>query len=142
MARLAEIPTIVGVKDATGNVARVSAQRHHCGTDFCQLSGNDDMALAFNACGGGGCISVTANVAPGLCSQFQTATSEGRWDDALALQDRLWPLHHALFPAASPGPVNYALSRVRPDSPPEFLLPITWPSKSSRTMGELALETA
>ena len=139
MARLAEIPTIVGVKDATGNVARVSAQRHYCGPDFCQLSGNDDMALAFNASGGVGCISVSANVAPRLCADFQTATLEGRWADALALQDRLWPLHHALFTDASPGPVKYALSRVHPDFPKELRLPMTWPSEASRKAVDDAL---
>lgn len=139
MARLSEIPTIVGVKDATGNVARVSAQRHYCGPDFCQLSGNDDMALAFNASGGVGCISVSANVAPRLCADFQTATLEGRWADALALQDRLWPLHHALFTDASPGPVKYALSRVRPDFPKELRLPMTWPSEASRKAVDDAL---
>ena len=95
--------TIVGVKDATGNLGRVSAQRLACGEDFIQLSGNDDMALGFNAMGGVGCISVTANVAPRLCSDFQKATREGRWDDALKLQDRLYPLHAALFTDASPG---------------------------------------
>lgn len=142
MARLAEIPTIVGVKDATGNIARVSAQRHYCGKDFCQLSGNDDMALAFNVGGGAGCISVTANVAPGLCAQFQKACLEGRWQDALALQDRLWPLHHALFTDASPGPVKYALSRVRPDFPKDLRLPMTWPSENARNAVDSALEHA
>src|SRR3982751_5461441 len=93
MARLAKIAKVVAVKDATGNLARVSAQRQACGEDFIQLSGNDDMALGFNAMGGKGCISVTANVAPRLCSQFQEAMREGRWDDALELQDRLFPLH-------------------------------------------------
>src|SRR3546814_13972481 len=75
------------------------------------------MALAFNAGGGRGCISVTANVAPGLSAQFQKAMLEGRWADALSFQDRLWPLHDALFTDASPGPVKYALSRVRPEMP-------------------------
>lgn len=139
MARLAEIPTIIGVKDATGNVARVSSQRHYCGPDFCQLSGNDDMALGFNVSGGVGCISVSANVAPRLCADFQKATREGRWADALALQDKLWPLHHALFTDASPGPVKYALSRVRPDFPKELRLPMTWPSEASRKAVDAAL---
>lgn len=142
MARLAAIPGIAGVKDATGNIARVSAQRHYCGPDFCQLSGNDDMALAFNAAGGVGCISVTANVAPGLCAQFQTAMLEGHWAEALALQDRLWPLHHALFTDASPGPVKYALSRVRADFPTDLRLPMTWPSEASRKLVDEALEHA
>src|SRR5207237_4481690 len=113
LAELAKLPSIVGIKDATGNLGRVSAQRLACGTDFVQLSGNDETALAFNAMGGVGCISVTANVAPRLCSDFQRATREGRWDDALKLQDRLYPLHIALFSDASPAPTKYALSRVR-----------------------------
>lgn len=143
MARLAaDYPTIVGVKDATGAIARVSSQRHHCGADFCQLSGNDDMALAFNAGGGRGCISVTANVAPGLSAQFQKAMLEGRWADALSLQDRLWPLHDALFTDASPGPVKYALSRVRPEMPGELRLPMTWPSETSQKAVDRALEHA
>src|SRR3954451_3843164 len=97
MARLSHLPNVVGVKDATGNLARVSAQRLACGEQFLQLSGNDDMALGFHAMGGKGCISVSANVAPNLCSQFQEATREGRWDEALELQDHLFPLHAALF---------------------------------------------
>jgi 4-hydroxy-tetrahydrodipicolinate synthase len=104
LAEVAKHPKIVAIKDATGNLARVSAQRLACGEDFVQLSGNDDMALGFNAMGGVGCVSVTANVAPKLCSEFQKATREGRWDDALALQDKLYPLHAALFSDASPAP--------------------------------------
>src|SRR4029079_15924423 len=106
LAAISKHPKIVSVKDATGNLGRVSDQRLKCGEDFCQLSGNDDMALGFNAMGGVGCISVTANVAPKLCSDFQKATREGRWDDALKLQDRLYPLHAALFSDASPAPTK------------------------------------
>jgi 4-hydroxy-tetrahydrodipicolinate synthase len=135
-------PKIVGVKDATGNLARVTAQRLACGKDFVQLSGNDDMALGFNAMGGVGCISVTANVAPKLCSDFQKATREGRWDDALELQDRLYPLHAALFSDASPGPTKYALSRVRPGFPIELRLPLTEPSETSKRAVDAALEHA
>lgn len=143
MHRLAsEFRSIIGVKDATGNIGRVTAQRLACGEGFVQLSGNDETALAFNAMGGRGCISVTANVAPALCAAFQTATAEGRWEDALALQDRLYPLHDALFSDSSPGPVKYALSRVRPDMPVEVRLPITWPSASSRAAVDRALEIA
>ena len=98
LAEVSRLPTVVGVKDATGNLARVTAQRLACGEQFCQLSGNDDMALGFNAMGGVGCISVTANVAPQLCSEFQEAMREGRWDEALELQDRLYPLHAACSP--------------------------------------------
>ncbi|HZV56906.1 MAG TPA: 4-hydroxy-tetrahydrodipicolinate synthase [Sphingobium sp.] len=143
MHRLAqEFPSIVGVKDATGNLGRVTAQRLACGTDFCQLSGNDETALAFNAMGGVGCISVTANVAPRLCADFQTACSEGRWTDARALHDRLYPLHDALFTDSSPGPIKYALSRVRGDMGTEVRLPITWPSSASRATVDRALEIA
>jgi 4-hydroxy-tetrahydrodipicolinate synthase len=142
MARLAEIPTIVGIKDATGNAARVTAQRLACGEDFVQLSGNDDMALGFMAMGGAGCISVTANVAPKLCAQFQQACLGGNWKTALALQDRLFALHVALFTDSSPGPTKYALSRVRPDFPTELRLPVTWPSEASRAAVDAALATA
>ena len=142
MEKLSRLPAIVGVKDATGNLARVSAQRLACGEQFVQLSGNDDMALGFNAMGGRGCISVSANVAPKLCSQFQEATREGRWDEALELQDRLFPLHAALFSDASPGPVKYALSRVRNGFPPELRAPMTPPSDASRKAVDAALEHA
>ena len=103
LAKIASTRRSSAIKDATGNLGRVSAQRLACGEEFVQLSGNDDMALGFNAMGGTGCISVTANVAPRLCSDFQTAMREGRWEDALKLQDRLYPLHAALFSDASPG---------------------------------------
>lgn len=134
--------TIVGIKDATGNLGRVTAQRLACGPDFCQLSGNDETALGFNAMGGRGCISVTANVAPRLSAQFQAACLAGKWDEALVLQDRLYPLHDALFSDSSPGPVKYALSRVRADMPGDVRLPITWPSEQSRLAVDRALEIA
>jgi len=142
MARLAKIPNIVGVKDATGNLARVTEQRLDCGTDFCQLSGNDDMALGFMAMGGRGCISVTANVAPRLCAEFQNACLAGEWGQALALQDRLYPLHAALFTDSSPGPAKYALNRLRPDFPLDLRLPLTPPSEASRRAVDLALDHA
>ena len=142
MARLARLPSVIAVKDATGNLARVSAQRQACGEQFIQLSGNDDMALGFNAMGGVGCISVTANAAPRLCAEFQAATREGRWDEALALQDRLYPLHAALFSDASPGPVKYALSRVRPGFPAELRAPMTEPSTASKAAVDAALAHA
>jgi len=97
MGELAKLDNIVGVKDATGDVVRVSHQRATCGTDFCQLSGEDASALGFNVHGGVGCISVTANVAPKLCADFQNATLAGDWATALELQDRLLPLHTAIF---------------------------------------------
>ena len=142
LAQVAKHPKIVAVKDATGNLGRVSAQRLACGEDFIQLSGNDDMALGFNAMGGVGCISVTANVAPRFCSEFQKATREGRWDEALKLQDRLYPLHAALFTDASPAPTKYALSRVRPGFPAELRLPLVEPSDTSRRAVDAALEYA
>ncbi|MEM9028869.1 MAG: 4-hydroxy-tetrahydrodipicolinate synthase [Pseudomonadota bacterium] len=112
MARCAALPNVVGVKDATANLARASLQRQACGPDFLMLSGEDATALAFNAHGGMGCISVTANVAPALCAQFQAATLRGDFRSALELQDRLMPLHDALFMEPSPGPVKYAVSRI------------------------------
>jgi 4-hydroxy-tetrahydrodipicolinate synthase len=142
MARLSRLPNVIAVKDATGNLARVSAQRQACGEEFVQLSGNDDMALGFNAMGGVGCISVTANVAPRLCSEFQAATREGRWDDALKLQDQLFPLHAALFSDASPGPVKYSMSRVRPGFSTELRPPMTEPSDASRQAVDAALAHA
>ena len=142
LATIAKHPKIVAVKDATGNLGRVSAQRLACGEQFIQLSGNDDMALGFNAMGGVGCISVSANVAPKLCSEFQKATREGRWDDALKLQDKLYPLHAALFTDASPAPTKYALSRIRNDFPAEARLPIVEPSEASKRAVDAALEHA
>lgn len=110
MARLAKLPNIIGTKDATAKIERVSLQRLACGTDFIQLSGEDGTALGFNAHGGIGCISVTANVAPALCAQMQAATLTGDFAAALTIQDRLMPLHDALFVETNPGPVKYACS--------------------------------
>lgn len=110
MGELAKLENIVGVKDATGDIVRVSHQRATCGKEFCQLSGEDASALGFNVHGGVGCISVTANVAPKLCAEFQEATLNGNWDRALELQDLLLPLHTAIF--VEPGLVGakYGLS--------------------------------
>jgi 4-hydroxy-tetrahydrodipicolinate synthase len=110
MARLAELKNIAGVKDATAKLDRVSLQRQACGEDFIQLSGEDGTALGFNAHGGQGCISVTSNVAPRLCSEFQDACLAGDYKKALKLQDRLMPLHVNLFIESNPAPVKYALS--------------------------------
>ncbi len=142
LARLAKIPSIVGIKDASGIVARVTAHRLGCGPDFLQLSGNDEMALGFNASGGQGCISVTANVAPRLCAEFQAASLSG--DTALAhrLNEKLFPLHLALFTDASPGPVKYAMSRVADWMTPDLRLPMTPPSASSRSAVDAALKVA
>ncbi len=112
MLRLFKLKNIVGVKDATANMARVSQQRAALGTDFLQLSGEDATALGFMAHGGHGCISVTANIAPALCSEFQLACLAGNFRLALQLQDRLMPLHDALFVESNPGPVKYAASKL------------------------------
>lgn len=113
MARLHEAcPNIIGVKDATADLSRVSMQRHRLGPDFVQLSGEDITALAFNAHGGRGCISVTANIAPALCSRFQEATLSGDYKSALAIQDKLAPLHKALFIEPNPTGVKYAAERL------------------------------
>lgn len=141
MAELAQLPGIVGLKDATGNIARVSAQRAACGPGFVQLSGNDDMALAFNAMGGQGCISVTANVAPRLCADVQEAMLAGDYARALVLNDLLWPLHAALFSDSSPGPTKYALSRLGRMTG-EVRLPITEPSPASRAAVDAAMAHA
>jgi 4-hydroxy-tetrahydrodipicolinate synthase len=142
LARLSKIPTIVGVKDASGIISRVTAHRLGCGSDFCQLSGNDDMALAFNALGGVGCISVTANVAPKLCAEFQQACAAGDLARAQKLNDRLFPLHTALFTDASPGPVKYALTRVFDDIAEDMRLPLTPCSLTSRKAVDEALVIA
>jgi 4-hydroxy-tetrahydrodipicolinate synthase len=110
MKRLFELKNIAGVKDATANMTRVSQQRAAMGEDFNQLSGEDITALGFNAHGGHGCISVTSNVAPRLCSEFQAACRRGDYASALKLQDKLTPLHINLFVETSPSPVKYALS--------------------------------
>ena len=110
MGELAKLPRIVGVKDATGDITRVSHQRATCGADFIQLSGEDASALGFNAHGGVGCISVTANVAPRLCADFQAATLDGDYKTALSLQDRLMPLHTAIFLEPGLAGAKYGLS--------------------------------
>ncbi|WP_375287912.1 4-hydroxy-tetrahydrodipicolinate synthase [Sphingomonas sp.] len=132
----------VGVKDASGVLQRASQHRAALGADFCQLSGNDDLALAFNAHGGVGCISVTANVAPRLCADFQRACADGDYATARDLHDRLFALHVALFTDASPGPVKYAMTRVRPGFPEALRLPMTWPSEASRAAVDVGLARA
>jgi 4-hydroxy-tetrahydrodipicolinate synthase len=112
MGALAKLDMIVGVKDATGDLARVAKQRLTCGTDFVQLSGEDATAVGFNAMGGQGCISVTANVAPNLCSAVQEATLAGDYAKALELSDKLMPLHLAIFLEPGVVGVKYAMSRL------------------------------
>jgi len=134
--------TVVAIKDATSDLVRVSKHREGVPAGFAQLSGNDDLALAFNAMGGVGCISVTANVAPRLCAEFQGACASGEYAAALDYQDLLYPLHAALFSDASPGPVKYALNRLRPEISAELRLPMTPPSEASRAAVDAALEHA
>src|SRR6201991_396502 len=112
MKRLFELKNIAGVKDATANMTRVSQQRAACGPDFNQLSGEDITALGFNAHGGHGCISVTSNVAPRLCAEFQAACPRGDYPAALKLQDKLTPLHINIFCETSPAPIKYAMSLI------------------------------
>ncbi|WP_353216867.1 4-hydroxy-tetrahydrodipicolinate synthase [Sandarakinorhabdus sp.] len=138
MAILSQLPRIIGVKDATGNIARVAQQRLACGPEFIQLSGNDDMALGFNAQGGVGAISVTANVAPRLCAQLQEASLRGDHAAALAINDLLQPLHAALFADASPGPTKYALHRLGRMGP-DVRLPIAAPSSAAMAAVDAAL---
>ncbi|UWQ97394.1 4-hydroxy-tetrahydrodipicolinate synthase [Rhodobacteraceae bacterium M385] len=141
MGELAKLPMIVGVKDATADLARVSKQRASCGTDFIQMSAEDASALGFNAHGGVGCISVTANVAPKLCAEFQAAMRAGDFATALQYQDRLMPLHEAIF--AEPGVcgVKYAMSVLGLCSD-EVRLPLVGVEDSTKAAIEAALRHA
>ena len=138
MARLFELKNIVGVKDATANVARVSLQRQAMGPDFVQLSGEDATALGFMAHGGHGCISVTSNVAPRLCSEMQEACLAGDYGAALRVQDRLMPLHTALFVETNPAPAKFALSALGRMSD-EVRLPMVPVSERARATVRSAL---
>ncbi|MBL9069811.1 MAG: 4-hydroxy-tetrahydrodipicolinate synthase [Sphingopyxis sp.] len=142
MCRLAEIPKVVATKDASGDLARVTMHRAVAGNDFCQLSGNDDLWLPHAVLGGVGCISVTANVAPRLCADFAAACAASDWAGALALHDRLFGLHKAMFSDASPGPAKYALSRVHDWFSSEVRLPIIPASDASRKAVDAALFAA
>lgn len=133
MARLARIPNIVGVKDAAANVGRATEQRLACGEDFIQLSGDDGIALGFAAHGSVGCISVTSNVAPRLCAEFQNALLAGDYVKARALNDRLTPLHKAMFVESSPAPVKYAASLLG-KSTDEVRLPLAPASDAARAI--------
>jgi len=130
VSRIADLKHVVGIKDATGDMARVSQHRQLIGEDFIMLSGDDPTALGFNATGGMGAISVTSNVAPDLCSKFQAATLSCDWETARTLNDRLMPLHHALFSSSSPGPTKYAMSLLGAGTP-ELRLPLTEPDENS-----------
>jgi 4-hydroxy-tetrahydrodipicolinate synthase len=141
MERLASIANIVGVKDATANLARPSRERAACGKTFRLLSGEDGTALGYMAHGGHGCISVTANVAPSLCAKFQEACLQGAFDAALAMQDRLMPLHDAMFCEASPAPVKYAVSLLG-HCTDEVRLPIVPATASARARIREAMDIA
>lgn len=134
IATLSRLPRITGLKDATGDVGRVALQRLASPADFILLSGDDVNAVGFNAMGGRGCISVTANVAPELCARLQAASLAGDYVEARAMQDRLTPLHDALFRDTNPGPVKYALSLLDLCTD-EMRLPLVPPPESVR--GEL-----
>ncbi|WP_374589758.1 4-hydroxy-tetrahydrodipicolinate synthase [Novosphingobium sp.] len=133
---------IVGIKDASGDMTRLTAHRMALGEGFDQICGNDDMALHYNAGGGTGCISVTANVAPRLCAEFQAASLAGDMDRAHEINQRLFPLHQALFTDASPGPVKYALAKVLGWIGEEVRLPLVPCSAESRRAVDTALAHA
>ncbi|OAN97596.1 4-hydroxy-tetrahydrodipicolinate synthase [Sulfitobacter geojensis] len=141
MGELAQLPRIIGVKDATGDLARVSMQRITCGADFCQLSGEDPTAHGFNAQGGVGCISVTANVAPRLSSLLQAACAKGDYAAALEIQDRLMPLHKAIFTEPGLVGVKYAMSKLDLCSD-EVRLPLTSLTDETKAKVDAALRHA
>jgi 4-hydroxy-tetrahydrodipicolinate synthase len=141
MGELAKLERIVGVKDATGDIARVSQQRASCGADFIQLSGEDATALGFNAHGGVGCISVTANVAPKLCAEFQAATLAGDYAKALEYQDKLMPLHEAIFIEPGLAGAKYGLSKLGLCSE-EVRLPLTTLQDSTKAAIDAAMAHA
>ena len=141
MSRLAEMPGVVGVKDATADIARVSSQRLLMGPDFIQLSGEDSTALALMAHGGHGCISVTANLAPRACAEFQSACLARDFGAALEYQDRLMPLHAALFLETSPAPVKYGASLLGLCGG-ELRLPLVEVSDGTKESVEGAMRTA
>lgn len=136
IARLAELPRIVGLKDATGNLERPSTLSLALGTkakDFIQISGEDSTAVAFNLQGGKGVISVTSNIAPKLCAEVQNLSLAGKWQEAIALQQKLMPLHKAMFVETSPGPVKYAASLLKLCSA-EIRLPLVQPQAETKQL--------
>jgi 4-hydroxy-tetrahydrodipicolinate synthase len=141
MARLSKIANIIGVKDATANLARPSRERLACGTEWRLISGEDATALGYMAHGGHGCISVTANVAPKLCAEFQEACMNGDFSSALMMQDVLMPLHDAMFVETSPAPVKYAASLLGYCTD-ELRLPMMAASDSSREKIKAAMKIA
>lgn len=141
MGELAKLPNIIGVKDATGDLSRVPKQRMSCGTDFVQLSGEDATAVGFNAQGGVGCISVTANAAPKLCAQMQEATLAGDYAAALGFQDKLMPLHEAIFAEPGVAGAKYALSALG-KCRDEVRLPLTDLTQDTKAQIDAALRHA
>ncbi len=141
MARLAELPNIVGVKDATGDAIRPIETHMACGPDFCQMSGEDPAVIALLAQGGHGCISVTANVAPRQCADMHESWMGGDHDAALAMQERLMPLHRALFVEPSPGPVKFAASLLGLCGE-NVRLPLVSPTSATRERVEGAMRSA
>ena len=129
----------VGIKDASGDLSRVTDHRMGISQEFWQLSGDDELALPFNAAGGIGCISVTANVAPKLCAEFQAACKANDLKLARELNDRLYPLHYAMFSDASPGPVKYAMTRVLDYMTDDLRLPLVACSDAARAQVDAAL---
>jgi len=141
LARMAALKNVVGIKDATANMARMSQHRRLISKPFSYLSGEDATALGFNAHGGVGCISVTANVAPALCAQFQAACLKGDYAKALKLHDQLMPLHDALFVETNPAPVKYATSRLGFGTA-ECRLPLAPITEATRKTVEAAMVSA
>jgi 4-hydroxy-tetrahydrodipicolinate synthase len=141
MARLAKLPNVIGVKDATANLLRPSRERLACGRDWRLISGEDGTALGYMAHGGHGCISVTANIAPRLCADFQNACMQGAFDRALQIQDRLMPVHDAMFCEPSPAPVKYAASLLGL-STDEVRLPLVPATDDARARVKAALKGA
>ena len=141
MGRLAKHRNIVGVKDSTANLARPLHTRRTCGKEFVQMSGEDHTALSFLAAGGHGCISVTANVAPRLCSEMHRAWQDGMTDRAIAIQDRLLALHDAMFVESSPGPVKYAASLLGHGTD-QCRLPLAPVTEATRTQVRTAMQAA
>ena len=141
MARLAKHPNIIGVKDATADLMRPSRERLACGPNWLLISGEDGTALGYNAHGGSGCISVTANIAPRLCAEFQAACAAGDYAKARGYQDRLMPLHDALFCETSPAPVKYAASLLGLCSE-DVRLPLAEASEAARVQVAAAMQRA
>jgi 4-hydroxy-tetrahydrodipicolinate synthase len=141
IGRLARIANVIGIKDATGKIERVTLQRLHAGADFVQLSGEDASAIGFNAQGGVGCISVTSNAAPGLCAEMQNASLKGDLSAANAINDRLMPLHDAMFAEPSPAPAKYACSLLNLCSD-EARLPVVPLTDATKARIKVAMQQA